>query len=496
MKTNINIIVAIGALLVLFGACTDLDEEPVGLLAPESFFKSAQDAEAAVLSGYGLMAREQFYGRRLTMTLQLLDDMATIGDQGTAASRRAIDGFIFDAGNDNIENIWNSAYTIIGAANAAIEGIKLVDMEEAKSSALDAESRAIRALAYYHLVQLFGEVPLIDYFIDTPAEVEAVKVMSKSPVMDIYQLIITDLENTYDALPNSYEGDIRSRATKGSALTLLASTHLTLGNWGEAAKYAQMVINSRGDYGYRLMDDFSELWDATTGDMAEHVWTVDFLGQVTAANNLNADYTAALTGVRGSLMEGWSVVVASPGAYDSFENDDLRKSKTFITETVYQDGIRPWQDFQDPYVHIGKWCLKPGNAQATGAISDINYVVFRYAEVLLIAAEALNEANGGPTSEAYDYINQVRKRAGYTTDLSSLSQEDFRNAVREERRVELAYEWKRWYDLKRWDIVQEAFTRPGSYEPRTNVQAFHKLLPIPQAELSRNKNLLPQNTGY
>src|SRR5690606_2379891 len=127
-------------------------------------------------------------------------------------------------------------------------------------------------LAYYHLVQLFGEVPLIDYFIDTPEEVEAVKVMSKSSVEDIYELIINDLEESYDALPNSYPGEIRSRASKGAALTLLASTHLTLGNWEKAAEYSQLVINNKGDFGYRLMDDYNDLWNATAGDVDEHIW--------------------------------------------------------------------------------------------------------------------------------------------------------------------------------------------------------------------------------
>ncbi|OKL41861.1 RagB/SusD family nutrient uptake outer membrane protein [Pontibacter flavimaris] len=494
MKTKIHTILAMG-LLGVFSACTDLDEEPVGLLAPESFFKTHGDAEAAVLSGYGLMAREEYYGRRLTMSLQLLSDMGTIGDQGTAASRRQLDRFIFEAGNDNIEHIWNSSYAIIGAANAAIEGIKRVEMPEANRNALDAEARAIRALAYSHLVQLFGDVPKIDYFIDTPEEIEAVKTISKSPAAEIYQLIISDLESTYDALPDGYAGDVRSRATKGSALTLLASLHLTLGNWEKAAEYSQMVINNKGNFGYKLMADFNDLWDATNGDMAEHVWTVDFLGQV-GTSNFNVDYISAITGVRGASMQGWSVVVASPGAYDSFKDEDLRKAATFITEAAHGKNTKPWTDFQDPYVHTAKWALKPGDAQSTGARSDHNLVLFRYAEVLLIAAEALNEANGGPTAEAYEYINEVRRRAGYTEDLAGLSQEEFRAAVREERRVELAFEWKRWYDLKRWDMVPEAFTGPDSFEPQANAQEFHKLLPIPQAELSRNKNLLPQNPGY
>ncbi|MGY5252480.1 RagB/SusD family nutrient uptake outer membrane protein [Sphingobacterium spiritivorum] len=125
--------------------------------------------------------------------------------------------------------------------------------------------------------------------------------------------------------------------------------------------------------------------------------------------------------------------------------------------------------------------------------------------MLLMAAEAINEANGGPTSAAYNYINAVRARARYTPEGSrsypadlqtGMSQEAFRQAVREERRVELAFEWKRWYDLKRWGIIVEAFNGAKAYESQPNVKPFHALLPIPQEEIGRNANLLPQNPGY
>src|SRR5690606_38220136 len=135
--------------------------------------------------------------------------------------------------------------------------------------------------------------------------------------------------------------------------------------------------------------------------------------------------------------------------------------------------MTPYQKWKWPRIHTAKWCLHPGaNAGADGSDSDIKHVIFRYAEVLLMAAEALNESQGGPTDKAYHYINAVRERARYTpqgiqsqpADLQAgMSQAEFRKAVQEERRVELAFEWKRWYDIKRWGKVVESFTKSDAY---------------------------------
>lgn len=484
-------------------SCTKLEENPVGILVPEQYFNSEADALAAVMGTYGVLSSSDYYGRRLTMVLQLLGDDIDIADIGTQSSRIQLNNFTVDASNQDLLAVWKNAYLGIGAANAAISGIPRIDMDEGKKNALIAEARVVRALNYYHLVQLFGDVPYISDFITDPA---SIKDIHRSPTAEVYQQIIDDCEYGIAHLPDTYANHIKSRPSKGVAHTLLASTHMLLGEWTKAAEHSEIVINNANLYQYGLVKDFQDLWKADLGHQLEHVWVVDFLGGITGENSSNQDYTAPMTGVRDADMQGWSVLVPSTGIYSSFDDRDYRKKVSFITETPIKGVMTPYQKWKWPMIHTSKWCLYPGaGANAEGADSDIKHVIFRYAEVLLMAAESINESNGAPNAKAYEYINEVRARArnqggtavSYPKDLSmGMSQAEFREAVREERRVELAFEWKRWYDIKRWDVVVESFAGNGAFEIQPNVKDFHKLMPIPQNEILRNINLLPQNAGY
>lgn len=484
-------------------SCTKLDEEPISILVPDQYFNSEADAEASIMGIYSLLANADYYGRRLTMVLQLLGDDCDIADIGTQSSRIQLNGFTHDASNQDVLAVWRTAYLGIGAANAAISGIPNVDMNEERKAALIAEARMLRALNYYHLVQLFGDIPYIGEFVNDPNTITDV---SRTTATAVYQYIIEDAEFGIAHLPNTFPNGIKSRPTKGVAHTLLAAVYMILQEWDRAASHAEEVINQASTYQYGLLSDYQNLWNADLGHQTEHVWVADFTGGITGENQSNQDYTAPMTGVRDADMLGWSVIVPSPGMYDSFSDEDYRKQVSYLTETPVRGLMTPYQQWRWPRIHTAKWCLYPGaNANAEGADSDIKHVIFRYAEVLLIAAEAINEHNGGPNAQAYQYINAVRARARNTPDgpriypedlPSGWSQEQFREAVREERRVELAFEWKRWYDLKRWGIVVEAFRGDGAYESRPNVQEFHALLPIPQEEIGRNPNLLPQNPGY
>ncbi|MBO2543179.1 RagB/SusD family nutrient uptake outer membrane protein [Salegentibacter sp. BDJ18] len=505
MTTKINKIVIFFFMVCFFQSCTNLEEEPVGLLAPESFFNTSSDAEAAVMGGYSMLARNLFYGRRLTMTLQLLGDQVDIGDIGTRSTRVQTNDFQMDPFNDDYSSIWNSAYLAIGSANSAIDGIPGIEMEEDRKNSLIGEASMIRALSYYHLVQLFGAVPYVDEFVTDPNSLEDV---TRTPVNEVYNNIIEDLKFAVTVLPEVQPNNARSRVTKGTAHTMLSKVYLILGEWDLAAEQAELVINNAGNYGYDLVSDYKQLWDADLGDQEEHIWTVDFLGGVSDysnGNSTNVDYIGPMTGVRGADMQGWSVMVASPGMYPYFPDTDYRKEVSFLTEALVGGELTSFNEWLWPRIHIGKWNINAGqNADSNAANSDHNLVIFRYAEVLLIAAEALNEANGGPTAKAYEYINKVRERArnqgGEVSEFpedvqEGLSQEEFREAVRKERTLELAFEWKRWYDLKRWGIVEEAFTEPDSFEPHPDIQPYHTLLPIPQEEISRSPNLT-QNDGY
>ncbi len=485
------------------GACINLDEEPIGILAPESFYKNQADAESAVMGSYAMLSTESLYGRKLLITLQLLGDMCDIGDIGTASRRVQLNNFSIDSNNGLVTSMWPTFYQVIGAANAAIDGIPGIEMSEDYKMQLIAEAKMVRALCYYHMVRLWGDIPYLSEFVSDP---NAVKDISKTSAEQIYNYIITDCEEALDYLPVSYDKGIRNRPTKGSVQTMLASIYLTLKDYEKAAQYSEQVINNASTYGYDLMEDYQDLWNADLGNHKEQVWAVDFKGGIGGPKAQNVDYMAPMTGVRDADMMGWSVIVPSPGVYNSFDDRDYRKKVSFLLETPVNEVMTPFSEWKWSRIHMAKWCLFPGSsANNDGAFSDHNYNIFRYAEVLLMAAEAINEANGGPNSKAYEYLNKVRARArnfggtqtDYPADLQAgLSQADFRAVVREERRVELAFEWKRWYDLKRWGNAKEAFSGANSYEPHPTFQDFNYLLPLPQDELDRNPNLLPQNSGY
>ena len=496
-----------GLLLVIIAAmvgCTNLEEEPVGVLAPEGFFKTKGDVEAAIFGAYGRIASERLYGRKLALSIQLLSDMCDIGDRGTPARRQQLNDFNSDANNGMTANIWPYSYQVISACNAAISGAEAIDLSDSDRNELIAEARFVRAFMYYHLVRLYGDIPYIDEFINDP---ESVKTISKTSVSDVYQRIIDDLEFGIENLPMEHPGNVRTRPSKGTAHTMLANVQLTLGNWQEAYDHAKYVIDNKDALGYDLMADFQDLFDATKHDgMPEHIFAIDFLGQQRAGGGENDDIMGPITGIRGSDKQGWSVSVPSMLVYETWDSRDYRKKVSFEDSTLVGGVLVPYTEYQTVQrPHIAKFMRFPGNSDLNTRYTDHNYVCFRYAEALLIAAEAGNELNG-PTAEVLGYINQVRVRArnwaGNVTDFPAdvaegLSADQFRDTIMEERRLELAFEFKRWYDIKRRQMGDEVFKGPNSLEPHDNFDpSIHYLIALPQDELDRNPNLMPQNNGY
>jgi hypothetical protein len=215
-----------------------------------------------------------------------------------------------------------------------------------------------------------------------------------------------------------------------------------------------------------------------------------------------------ITGIRGAEPAGWSVSVPSMKVYEDWDPRDYRKQVAFEDTAMNSEGeAYPYTDFEDVQrPHIAKYHRYFGKARADGGQSDNNYTAMRYAEVLLIAAEALNEISG-PTEEAKGYINQIRERARHWPDKVAdfpedvpedlSSKEEFRDLVLEERRLELSFEFKRWYDIKRRKLGEEVFKGSNSLESHENFDpSKHYLLPLPQKEIDVNPNLLPQNPGY
>ncbi len=500
------------AAATLVASCTDLEEQPVGLLSPTVFFSSPRDVETAVLGAYGLMASESFYGRKLTTTLMLRSDMGDIGDRGTPARRQQVNDFDMDSNNGMITAFWPQSYEIISAANAAIAGAEslrsaeLTEGEATSLNELEGEARFVRAFVYYHLVRLFGEIPYIDFFISDPQEIAEI---SKTSVDEVYANILEDLEFGREFLPELAADGARSRASRGAAIAYLASVHLTRGNYQEAYNAAKEAIDNRATFSFGLAPDYQSLYDATlTASLEEPIFFIDFKGNATAGGGLNTDWLGTMSGIRGGTLAGWSVIVPNFNVYETWDDRDYRKKVSFDDSTRL-NGMGPlvpydsFQQVQRP--HIAKYDRFCGDSRGDCGQSDNNYYAMRYAEVLLTAAEALNELSG-PTEEAIGYVNQIRARARnapegtneFPADVeASISQDDFRDLVLEERRLELSFEFKRWYDIKRRQLGQEAFLAPDALEPHPNFDPSRDyLLPLPGDELIRNTNLGPQNPGY
>lgn len=494
--------------ITLFGclmSCADLEEKPVGLLAPEGFFKSPKDVETAIFGAYGRIASERLWGRQFVTAIMLRSDMVDIGDRGTPAERQQVNDFNMDDGNGMVRQFWPYWYQVISAANSAIAGAESLGLSEDEINPLIAEARFVRAFSYYHLVRVFGDIPYIDFFINDPGSVIDI---AKTPEEQVYTNIVADLEFAKAWLPDQQPSDVRSRPTKGTAASYLASVHLTLQDYPSAYEEAKWVIDNKGTFNYALEPDFQNLFRADKQDaLLETIFSLDFLGLQNGGGGENDDIMPPMTGVRGADELGWSVCVPSMAVYNTWDDRDYRKQVSFTDTTLINGEPQPYTVFQNTKrPHIAKYRRYPGESNAEGRYSDNNYATMRYAEVLLIAAEALAEVNGGPNGEAESYVNEVRararNRAGTQTDFpadvpTGLSKADFIDLVLDERRLELAFEYKRWYDIKRRNLGVEVFTGPNSLEPHPNFDpARDYLMPLPRTELAINPNLLPQNPGY
>jgi hypothetical protein len=485
-----------------FIACTELDEDPKGLMAPEGFFKTPSDVEAAVHGAYAEWVTadiEKFY----LLGIMLRSDMVDIGDRNTDGDRVAINDFNMDASNGLIRTSWNRIYQSISAANTAIKAAREIDADSGIKNELEAKARFISAFSYFHLVRCFGDVP----YLDAPVEsAEAFDAIARNQISEIYGHIIADLIFAKENLSNQNVSNVRNLGTRGSAATVLADVYLTLGQFTDAATEARFVINNAQTFNFGLAANYQDLFNANiVGTLKEPIFTLDLKNTLNDGSYNPMDGMINLTRIRDLAPRSLSVNVPSLKVYQSWDDRDYRKKVSF-EDSVMVNGVKTAlvnTNFRVPRPHIAKYFRYPGPQESgDDRSSDHHYSMYRYAEVLLIAAEAIAESEGA-NAEAIGYVNQIRARArfnGSTTnsfpaDVSlGISKEDFIKAVREERRLELAFEFKRWYDLKRWGILEEAFTGPESLEPHSvNVNRDY-LFPIPQTEIDVTGFI--QNPGY
>ena len=337
------------------------------------------------------------------------------------------------ATNDRVRKSWQQHYFGISRANLAIDNIPNIPFDETLRSRLVREAKFIRALLYFNLVRLHGDVPLILHDPST-VHVSELKV-GRNPADEVYAQIVADLTDATQ-LPDSYTGSDRGRVTSGAAHGILAKVYVTRKDWQNAKLELEKVItagtfpSATGVYGYDLFANFKDAIQKPTKNGKEHIFSVQFETSLGAKNSIN--YVSSLNFgsfnpavYAGDLPDEHLVAI--------FDSADTRKSASFFNQ-LYNPATNQVVDF-GPVTRFAKFIDFTLNPLTNQAQSGINFPVLRYSDILLLYAETLNEINGGPTSDAYTAINRVRARAyAAPKDLpTTLSQSEFRDAVLVER---------------------------------------------------------------
>ncbi|UXP33092.1 RagB/SusD family nutrient uptake outer membrane protein [Reichenbachiella agarivorans] len=522
------IISAMFAIVMVFGmSCEDLEERPTSVLAPEGLFNTPTDLQSGVNGAYSFLCDENFYGRKLSLALLVRGDMCGIGDPSTAAYRQECDKMAMSVNNNAFVDIsWPMGYKILAAVNQVINAKDLVSGSQEEIDGVVGQAYFIRAHIHYVMVRLYGKFIYMDgsNILNPYDEVE-------SEVDDIYAGIISDLELAAAGLPDVPVD--RFHPGKAAAYGMLASVYLTRGEWQKAYDNAKEVIDNAGKYNVGLEADYYDLFDPAVSSN-EILWELRFNANDSyekvdgslGGSNSGTDQVTSITGPRGDERFkalhtdafGWSALVPELSVYSTWNGKDYRKAVSLDTAITYQGAenysYTNWgtisQNVARP--HIAKYFRATGESGLRNGVntgpslrdSNTKQIILRYAEVLLIAAEAAVEL--GDNASAVTYVNMVRARAraaagagdakyppsAVPADISgTVTWED----VVEERRLELAFEGGRWYDIVRRKMGNVFSGAAPALENRTFNPAKDYLFPKYQVDVTLLKGL-NQNPGY
>ncbi|MBE0639019.1 MAG: RagB/SusD family nutrient uptake outer membrane protein [Bacteroidales bacterium] len=494
-----KIIIPIALLFVIsFYGCEDfLDVKPQGELTQEAFPTSASDAQLATNAVYSTI-RAWYYHSGGYPILDIMSDDALKGSNPNdqLSTLGPYDNFSITPSQDGLDRWWATLYEGIKRANVVIEKVPEITMDETLKNRYIAEARFLRGLYYFDLVRAWGGVPLVTT-ITPPLKLE------RSGADEIYTLILSDLEFAKSNLPekSQYSVSDLGRATRGAAKSLMAKVYLFRrdvgkGDFTNAEALLLEVINSLE---YDLESNFA---DANGKDGEHGVESVFEIGAMETEGAVGNQY-ANTQGVRGTPNRGWGFNRPSENLRFAFDENDPRLGLTIIDLgdvlddiEILGDGTTPDFVYDDQGNIIERECYNqkvwiPGTS--TNTQFGHNRRLIRFADVLLMAAEALNE--NGKSSQALVHLNRVRERArggnsSILPDITVTSQDELRDLIINERRFELALEGHRYWDLVRTGKAPEVLGPLGF------VAGKHELMPIPQNEIDISQGTLTQNPNW
>ena len=512
LPIGLSLIICHLSFSVALTSCADLEQTSISSVDKDDFYKNEADVRVALngvyqVLGDGASSMNGPWNDELIFFNDLQSEYARRGT-ANSADITEIGDFAISPTNNFVRTAWLYRYTAINRANILIDKTENNQniAEQARNNYVRA-AKFLRAVYYFDLVRLFGDVPLALH--DGEGEGQP-----RTPQDDIYRQIVSDLEEgekiTADFAP------LTSDASSGAASALLAKVYLTwaqadteysLANqsqlYHKAAEVADRVIASGR---YRLNDKFCDNWALDKKDNAELIFTVEHKFGV------NRNVTGHCVFSTGFTNDRLPVIAAlSNKLYDEFDPADQRRDASVAK--------RLWNPAKGEYFEFTRLRFRKyidtlymanfANPYESG--QNTSSSVLRYADVLLIKAEALNEAGNTPSAEAYEALNAVRRRAyrnmttgdtnqpadGTTIDLAGLTKEQFREALQAERYKEFILEGNRWFDLKRWHILVKTIKErvPADDLKYKNISTRNYFLPLPNSQLVLNPQL-KQNWGY
>ncbi|HAN78693.1 MAG TPA: RagB/SusD family nutrient uptake outer membrane protein [Bacteroidales bacterium] len=488
--------------VLFFSACTEqLDITPKGNLELGNFFATPEDFDLALTGAYdpiGVHQMDRGYGsyfKGLLMMGRAGTDEMYVNQGFWDATGKEIGNYTYTAFSRIPGTTWEMQYIGISRCNVVIGKIKenKVVMPEATKARILGEASFLRGFYYFQLVRFYGGVPIIT------DETNLNKFKNiRGSVAETYSRIIADFKVAEENLPTLNES---GRATKFAAKSFLAKAYLQMSGEplkdpsaaANAAKYAKDVIDNGG---YDLEANYTDVFSLEKEHGKEYIFSVEYIatdnegGQLATWDGPPGNWTFTLS---------YSICNAMPELYNSYSATDKRRDYNVVNYMV-TDATGKTEPTNDGRYYAFKWRHNPDPAKrgySTEWQSPYNFPLTRFADILLVYAEAQCRADKSPNADAYAAINRIRTRAGLP-NLSGLSESAFLSAVLDERKWELCYEGHRWFDLVRYGKLIEVVRACNVGNPfaATNIQNHHVLFPIPDKEILISNGDLVQNPNY
>ncbi len=486
---GMNRIIGLTALLLIVApACTDtfLNVPPQGQQKAVQFWVNESDATKGVNAIYANL-RSYFNVAFAPIATESMgsDDVEKGSDPTDAAFMNDFHNFTATSTEGQLSDFWNGQYQNINLCNQVLDNVPAINMDGTLQTRYLAEAKFVRAYSYFRLVRAFGDVPLR---LSTPKSVADYNI-PRNPKADVYKAIEQDLTDAALVLPQSYTGADVGRATKGAALALHAKVAMYQGHWADVKSYTDQVMT----LGYSLFPDFYQLFRIANENCSESVFEIQCALILGNPGGSTSQYSQ-VQGVRGVVGGGWGFNDPSQNLADAFEAGDPRRAATII----FRGSTTPSGDAIPTTVTNPMYNMKsyvPFSLFVSGYNEGCqqNVRVIRYAEVLLMNAEANNELGNNAAALASLELVRARARAGNNAILPKVTTTDqatLRTAIWNERRVELAMEFDRYFDVIRQGRAATIFG------PRGWTANKNEVWPIPQSEIDLSVGTLTQNPGY